>query len=181
MPATTTIKYKKCIKCKKKKLVDEFYKKKSMADRRFSICKPCHIKSVANRVAEKSKDPEWIWRERERSRKKHRRYKADGRRKKWDGVQERSDVVKKRANDAARSIRAGKGKHKHHWSYLKKHWKDIIPLTRIQHNRVHRYTAYDPKRRIHKTFHGRLLDTKATAIKYYKYIFSLKNGMYPKY
>jgi len=53
-----------------------------------------------------------------------------------------------------------KGKERHHWSYNAEHYKDVVFLTKEEHNTLHRYMIYDQERMMYRNLSGVLLDTK---------------------
>lgn len=66
---------KHCIKCGVEKELSEYYGHKKMSDGHLGKCKECCKKDNALRIAEKSKDPQWLIKEAERCRLKTLRYK----------------------------------------------------------------------------------------------------------
>lgn len=65
------------------------------------------------------------------------------------------------------------GNELHHWNYNKEHYKDVIELTILQHNKAHRYMVYDQERMMYRRAdNNELLDTK---LKHMQFIDSLKN------
>ena len=53
-----------------------------------------------------------------------------------------------------------KGKHLHHWSYNKEHWKDCFELTVEEHGMIHRFLIYDELSFYYRCLEGNILDTK---------------------
>jgi len=62
--------------------------------------------------------------------------------------------------------------NRHHWSYNKEHYKDIIELSILDHNKLHRYIKYDQSVFMYRTLNGELLDTKQ---KHWDYWLSVKD------
>jgi hypothetical protein len=75
------------------------------------------------------------------------------------------------AKNAANTLpKCEKGIEKHHWSYNKEHYKDVILLPIKQHNTVHRFLSYDKACFMYRTLKGNLLDTKQKHENYIKQI-----------
>jgi hypothetical protein len=53
------------------------------------------------------------------------------------------------------------GAEKHHWSYNKEHYKDVIWLSKKDHMKAHRFIKYDQERMMYRDLNGYLLETKA--------------------
>jgi hypothetical protein len=156
---------KRCFKCKKNKLLSEFYKHKAMADGHLNKCKDCtklDAKIRYNKLIET--DPEFIIKERKRGREKairlnyNKKYpnKKDGFSKKWIN----NNPEKRKVHHAIRNIpRKIKKSHFHHWNYNKGFEKDVIELTNKQHRKAHRFLVYDKLELMYRAQSGVLLDT----------------------
>ena len=154
---------KKCFKCGERLPLTEFYTHKGTKDGHLGKCKSCTKKDTADRAKLKSKDPEWVFNERERCRMKQMKRKAEGKVKCKSRKQHDASDPKKRAANASASIPAPDGSQRHHWSYMEEHWKDVIILPRAEHYKVHRYTIYDKEHLQYRTVHGVLLDSRELA------------------
>tara|TARA_R110000782_G_scaffold264775_1_gene358146 strand:+ start:120 stop:659 length:540 start_codon:yes stop_codon:yes gene_type:complete len=169
---------KKCFKCGERLPLTEFYTHKGMKDGHLSKCKSCTKKDVADRTELKSKDPEWVFNERERHRLRSIRHRAEGKVYRGNKKQLDASDPKKRATIASASISAPDGSQRHHWSYKEEHWKDVIILPRAEHYKVHRYTIYDKEHLQYRTVHGVLLDSRELAEKYYAIVLTIEDGIY---
>ena len=62
------------------------------------------------------------------------------------------------------------GAEKHHWSYNDEHFKDVIWLSKKEHNKAHRFIVYDQERKMYRNcFTNVLLDTKQSHETFIKY------------
>jgi len=53
-----------------------------------------------------------------------------------------------------------KGNELHHWNYNNEFAKDVIELSKSDHEKIHRFIKYDKKTFMYKDLNGALLDTK---------------------
>jgi hypothetical protein len=171
------MKNKKCFKCSAIKPVSEFYKHKQMRDGFLNKCKDCSKAQSKDRIDKMKLNPEWVQAERTRGRKKYfRLYRFTS---KANSQAVRTHFAKypekKVANSLSWNVKAPKGKEKHHWSYCFEHVRDVIFLTKLQHNKLHRYMVYDQERMMYRTLKGVLLDTKEKHIEYFNEIKNIKD------
>lgn len=164
---------KKCKECLQEKELSEFYPTQGE-------CKICTRKRVRARELILVKDSKWVQKERKRHREKYHRL---GYKDLHKPTPEQKKIVMERykkrfPEKIAAHARIGKlkpqtdGNHLHHWSYNEEHWKDLIEVSELEHNKLHRYTTYDQERKMYRTLEGVLLDTKERHIAYFE---SIKN------
>jgi len=163
---------KKCNLCKKTKTVSLFYKDKKGKYGRSSRCMECAKKTMRERTARLSKNPEWVKANRERNREKYHRLSYREKYKPSSDIEKRKEKLyryrypeKYKARSMSVSIRSINGNHNHHWSYNEQHWKDVISLAPADHHLLHRYIKYDQERMMYRRCDcGILLDTKQSHI-----------------
>jgi hypothetical protein len=153
-----------CFKCKKEKLINDFYKHPQMADGHVNKCKECNKRDVEINYENNVKNPEWVEKERFRGREKYKRLNY---------------IEKYKYSEIKFSFRKGvkfKNVHKylkldkyieaHHWNYNVGFEYDIIKLTRSQHKIVHKYMFLDYELLLYRTKELKILDTKENHINF---------------
>lgn len=157
---------KVCFKCGAEKELNQFYKHKQMKDGHVNKCISCNKDDVKNRYKAKSKDSDWIEKERARGRNKyHRLYSGlkskRGNRSEHNKKHRSKYPEKYKATAASKRVPTiNPESHRHHWSYNEEHYKDIIELSIKDHNKAHRFLKYDSELYMYRTVDGRLLNTK---------------------
>ena len=159
---------KKCNKCFLEKEVSGFYKGQGN-------CKSCAKKIVREREELLRKDPEWVEKEKERHRLKYHRLGYKDKHK--PTPDEKREIIRRYkekypektlAKNASQRMPCEKGNELHHWSYNAEHRKDVIELSVLDHNKIHRYIIYDQERMMYRrTDTNELLDTKEAHIDYF--------------
>lgn len=182
---------KKCFKCGIWKTIDGFYKHPQMGDGHLNKCINCTKNDVKERENKLKENPDWIEKERKRGREKYHRlgYQKYAKRNYLkrrkslkpypvyiNGTKSYKEKFpeKYRAKIISQRMKLPEGKQKHHWSYNEEHFKDILFLTRQEHERLHRYIIYDQERMMYRSLEGILLDTKEEHLRYYKVISGLE-------
>jgi hypothetical protein len=162
-----------CFKCGIEKNIDNFYSHPKTADKHLNKCKECTKKDVIKRISDLKNNPEWIEREKIRNREKYHRLNYKNKYKQsFEMKKISSDNYKLRypekeiAKIHSQHIITAEGIHKHHWSYRKEHWMDIIELKPKEHLRIHCYMIYDQERMMYRALNGELLDNKEKHLRY---------------
>lgn len=169
---------KTCFKCLKSKSLSDFYKHKGNSDGHLGKCKECAKSDTKKRFEILKKDDKWIDKERCRSREKYHRLGYRGIYK--PNYETKSKIMsdyftlypeKYKAHISAQRLKVEKGLERHHWSYNEIHGKDIIPLTKKDHMKAHRFLLYDKDYFMYRrSDNNELLDTKEKHLEYIKQV-----------
>ena len=164
-----------CFKCNAEKPLSDYYKHKKMGDGHLGKCKECTKKDVDEREKILRQDPEWVEKEKIRAREKYFRlgykglHKPTAEKKKESMAKYRKKYPEKLAAKIAmgKTKPQVKGNELHHWSYNQEHYKDVIELSVLDHNKAHRYMVYDPERKMYRRADNNiLLDTRESHIEF---------------
>jgi hypothetical protein len=135
---------KVCISCNQ--LTDNFSKDSRRKDGLYSRCKPCFNLYAKERNAQ---NPERVKEIVKKSyqKNKHNRVKPE-RTKEQQAKYNKANSDKNPEKVAAynymkRRIKPIEGKERHHWSYLKDNWLDVIFLSRAEHKQLHKHMRYN--------------------------------------
>lgn len=162
------VKSKICFKCGEVKDITEFYKHEQMLDGYLNKCKICTKSDSSKNRELKILDPNFVLKERDRTRNRNRRLNYTTKYKKVGA--ESSALSKKyrekhpekyKATNAAQRLSRKSGCHNHHWSYNEEHWRDVISIDRKLHQKAHRFLVYDKDFKMYRRSDTlELLDTK---------------------
>ena len=169
-----------CKRCKIEKSLDEYYKCSAMSSGYINFCRECKQKEAIANYDRRAADPDFSEKERERSREKYHRLhdnwkkSSPEQRRQYTNNYRQNYPEKNAAHNACRGLEKSSSKERHHWSYNKEHYLDIINLSIIDHNLIHRSIVYDQEFMMYRTISNELLDTKEKHLTYINEILSTK-------
>lgn len=159
--------YKKCKKCGRELPITEFYLNCRTKDGHKSKCIDCVKEEEHKRYGEKSKDEEWMEKERTRGRERYKRlnYKDAT----WNHKTRKINPLEgTTAADLRRKGFDTKGKEAHHWNYNEP--KSVFLMSRKAHHRIHQYLVVNYDDKFCYTVDGEKLDTVEKSEMYYNEI-----------
>lgn len=167
---------KACFKCGLIKPINDFYKHPKMGDGYLNKCKECTKKDTHKDYELKIQDVGYVEKERKRGREKYRRlYTGTGKANREAAKRWIEKYPEKRAAHLSAILIKEEGKENHHWCYQENYFKDVIFLTKKDHNKAHRFIIYDPKTKKYRRVDNKeLLETKEAHEQFIKWCIANK-------
>jgi len=147
---------KKCFKCGEILSLDCFYKHLKMSDGHLNKCKSCTKNDSKLNYIIKSKDDEFIKKERERGREKYKRLNYKD--KNWNEL--KLWTKKSLYKNLSRKLNPKDGFELHHWNYNDDFLECIILIDKKNHKLAHKFLILDIKSKLFFDLDGNKLDTK---------------------
>ena len=138
-----------CFRCNTNKEISEYYKHKGNKDGYLNKCKTCTKEDSIKNHHRKSKDPDWVEKERARGREKYKRlnYKERG----YELNKNKPWTKNHKYKNLSRKIKTKKGIERHHWNYNDDYLEDVFLMPIKDHRRLHQLIELDYDKLIFKT------------------------------
>ena len=147
-----------CSKCGIKKGVDDFHRNSQKPDGRDHRCKECKRDYDKFNYDRNVPSPEFVEKRRISRRVSYHKLGHKGLHNFANKVSK--TLLPNVCRDLKSKENHPPGTELHHWNYNKEFVRDVIPLHRVTHRRIHKKIKFDEPLQIFRTLDDVLLDTK---------------------